>query len=49
MSQKVNDDEYTRQTQSMFVRYNIELTCNETIVLFFNFITNRARQKQLTD
>ena len=39
MSQKVSSDEYTRKTQNMRGCYNIELSCNETTVLFFNFIT----------
>lgn len=38
-SQKVGDDEYTRETQSTCDCCNIELRCNEATVLFFNFIT----------
>lgn len=34
-----DDDEYTRQTRSMRGSYNMELGCNETIVLFINFIS----------
>lgn len=49
MKQKVSDDEYTCETLSMCGCYNIEFNCNEITVLFFNFITDIARQKQLTD
>ena len=37
--QKVNGDEYTRQAQS--VCYNMELSCNETVVLVLNLISGR--------
>ena len=37
--QKVSGDEYTRQAQS--VCYNMELSCNETVVLFLNLISDR--------
>ena len=43
MSLKENDDEYTRQTRSMRDCYNIQLSCDETTVLFFNSITDKAR------
>lgn len=34
-----DDDEYTRQTLSTRGSYDIELSCNETTVVFFNFIS----------
>ena len=37
--QKVSGDEYTRQAQS--VCYNMELSCNETVVLVLNLISGR--------
>lgn len=37
-----DDDEYTRRTQSTCGCYGIELSCNETIVLSFNFVADRA-------
>ena len=37
--QNVSGDEYTRQVQS--VSYNMELSCNETVVLFLNLISDR--------
>ena len=37
--QKVSGDEYTRQAQS--VSYNMKLSCNETVVLVLNLISDR--------
>lgn len=37
-----DDDEYTRRTQSTCGCYDTELSCNETIVLSFNFVADRA-------
>lgn len=39
----VSDDEYTRQTQTMCYCFKMGLSCNETTVALFNFITDRAR------
>ena len=47
MWEKVSDDQHTRRAQNICDYYNIELSCNEMTVLFFNFITDRTKNSKL--
>lgn len=42
MSEKLNDDEYTRETESTCYCYNTESSCNETTVSFLSSITDKV-------